>query len=160
MLVLISGTFSLLVFLLKMLYFPEGGKICRRRKCISSKFGLFSGHCQPIYWDTILIYSSEEFSSVQLILSVMFDSLWLRGLQHARPLCPLPTPRDYSNSYPLSRWSHPTISSCVIPFCFCLQSFLASGSFQMSKYFTSGGQNIGVSVQYQSFQWTPRTDLV
>ena len=67
------------------------------------------------------------------------------GLQHARPPCPSPTPGVYSNSYPLSWWYHPTISSSVVPFSSCLQSFPASGSFQMSQFFTSYGQNIGVS---------------
>ena len=76
--------------------------------------------------------------------SVMSDSLWLCGLQHARPPCSSPTPRVYSNSCPLSRWCHPTISSSVIPF-FYLQSFPASGSFQMSQFFTPSGQSIGVS---------------
>ena len=62
-----------------------------------------------------------------------------------RPPCPSPTPRVYSNSCPLSRWCHPTISSSVIPCSSCLQSFPASGSFQMSQLFPSGGQSIGVS---------------
>ena len=66
------------------------------------------------------------------------------GLQHARPPCPSPTPRVYSDSYPLSQGCHPTISSSVVPFS-RLQSFLASGSFQMSQLFASGGQSIGVS---------------
>ena len=68
-----------------------------------------------------------------------------RGLQHARPPCPSPTPRVYSNSCPLSRWCHPTISSSVVPFSSRFQSFPASGSFPMSQLFTSGGQSIGVS---------------
>ena len=67
------------------------------------------------------------------------------GLQHARPPCPSPTPGVYSNSCPLSWWCHPTISSSVVPFSSCLQSFPASGSFLMSWFFTSGGQSIGVS---------------
>ena len=75
----------------------------------------------------------------------MSDSLQPHELQHARPSCPSPTPRVYSNSCPLSRWCHPTISSSVISFSFCLQSFPASGSFQMSQLFTSDGQSIGVS---------------
>ena len=75
----------------------------------------------------------------------MSDSLRPHGLQHARPPCPSPTPGDYSDSCPLSWWCHPTISSSVIPFSFCLQSFQTSGSFQMSRLFASGGQNIGVS---------------
>ena len=67
------------------------------------------------------------------------------GLQHARPPCPSPTPGVHSNSRPLSQWCHPTISSSVVPFSSCLQSFPTSGSFQMSQLFTSGGQSIGVS---------------
>ena len=77
--------------------------------------------------------------------SVMSDSLQPCGLQHARPPCPSPTPRIYSNSCPLSRWCHPTISSSFIPFSSRFQSFPASGSFQMSQFFASGGQSIGVS---------------
>ena len=77
--------------------------------------------------------------------SVVSDSLWPHELQHARPPCPSPTPGVYSNSCPLSQLSHPTISSSVIPFSFCPQSFPASGSFQISQLFTSGGQSIGVS---------------
>ena len=84
-------------------------------------------------------------SSVQFSGSVMFDCLQPHGLQHARPPCPLPMPGVYSNSCPLSRWCHPTISSSVVPFSSSLQSFLASGSFQMSQFFTSGCQSIGVS---------------
>ena len=74
----------------------------------------------------------------------MSNSLQTSRLQHARPPCPSPTPGACSNSCPLSWWWHPTISSSVIPFS-CLQSFPASGSFQMSQFFTSGGQSIGVS---------------
>ena len=77
--------------------------------------------------------------------SVMSDSLWPHGLQHARPPCPSPTLRVYSNSRPLSQWCHPTISSSVVPFSSHLQSFPASGSFPMSQFFASGGQSIGVS---------------
>ena len=72
--------------------------------------------------------------------SIMSNSLRLHGLQHTRPSCPSSTPRVYSNSCPLSQWCHPTISSSVVPFSSCLQSFPASGSFQMSWFFTSGGQ--------------------
>ena len=76
--------------------------------------------------------------------SVMSDSLQPHGLQHTRLPCPSQTPRSYSNSYPSCQWCHPTISSSVIPFS-RLQSFPASGSFQMSQLFISGGQRIGVS---------------
>ena len=71
----------------------------------------------------------------------MSDSLRPHGLQHARPPCPSPTPRVYSNSCSLSRWCHPTISSSVVPFSSCLQSFPASGSFPMNQFFASGGQS-------------------
>ena len=67
------------------------------------------------------------------------------GLQHARLPCPSPTPEDCSNTCPSSRWCHPIISSSVVPFSSCLQSFPASGSFQMSRFFVSGGQSIGAS---------------
>ena len=84
-------------------------------------------------------------SSVQFSRSVISDSLRPYGLQHARPPCPSPTPGVYSESCPLSRWCHPTISSSVVPFSSCPQSFPASGSFPMSQLFASGGQNIRVS---------------
>ena len=73
------------------------------------------------------------------------NSLRPHGLQHARPPCPSPTHGACSNSWPLSWWCHPTISSSVIPLSSCLQSFPASGSFPMSQFFTSGGQSIGAS---------------
>ena len=77
--------------------------------------------------------------------SAMADSLQPHELQHARFPCPLPFPRGCSNSRPLSQWCHPTISSSVVPFSSCLQSFPASGSFPVSQFFTSGGQSIGAS---------------
>ena len=83
--------------------------------------------------------------SVQFNLSVMSDSLQPHGLKHARPPCPSSTPGVYSDSCPLSQWCHPTISSSVILFSSCLQSFPASGSFPMSQFFTSGDQSIAVS---------------
>ena len=100
------------------------------------------------------------FSSVQFSRSVVSDSLWPHELQHARPPCPSPTPRTYPNSCPLSRWCHRTISSSVLPFSSCLQSFPASGSFQMSQLFTSGGQSIGVSASASDLSmnnqdWSP-----
>ena len=78
--------------------------------------------------------------------SVIPDSLWPCGLQHARPPCPQPSLRVCSNSCPLSWWCHPNISPSVVPFSSCLQSFPASGSFPMSQFFTSGGQRIRASV--------------
>ena len=88
----------------------------------------------------------SEFCSVQLSRSVVSNSLWPHGLQHARPPWPPPSLGACSNSCPSSWWCHPTISSSVVPFFSCLQSFPASGSFQMSQFFTSGGQSIGVLV--------------
>ena len=84
-----------------------------------------------------------QFSSVRSLL--MSDSLRCHGLQHTRPPCPSPTPRACSNSGPLTQWCHPAISSSVFPFSFCPQSFPASGFFEMSQFFASGGQSIGVS---------------
>ena len=75
----------------------------------------------------------------------MSDSLQPHELQHARPPCPSPTPGVYPNSCPSGSWYHPTISSSFIPFSSCPKSFPASGSFQMSQLFVSGGQSIGVS---------------
>ena len=109
-------------------------------------------HCSSYFASLFTIISaflqvrhSVQFSSIQFSCSVMSDSLWPHGLQHARPPYPSPTPRAYSNSCPLSRWCHPTISSSVIPFSSCPQSFPASGSFPMSQFFASGGQSTGIS---------------
>ena len=84
-------------------------------------------------------------SSVQFSCSVIFNSLWPPGLQHARLPCQSSTPSAYSNSCPASWWCHPTISSSGIPFSSHLQSFPASGSFQVSLFLASGGRSIGVS---------------
>ena len=86
-----------------------------------------------------------RFSSVQFSRSVVPNSLWPHESQHARPPCPSPTPRVYSNSCPLSRWCDPAISSSVVPFSSCPQSLPASGPFSMSQLFTWGGQSTGVS---------------
>ena len=86
-------------------------------------------------------YKRVQFSSA----AQSCPTLWPHEPQHTRPPCRSPTPRVHPNSCPLSRWCHPTISPSVIPFSSCPQSFPASGSFQMSKLFASGGQSIGVS---------------
>ena len=83
--------------------------------------------------------------SVQFSCSVVSDSLPPHELQHARPPCPLSTPGVYPNSCLLSQWCNPAISSSVVPFSFCPQSFPASGSFPMSQLFAWGGQSTGVS---------------
>ena len=93
----------------------------------------------------VRLVSCFKLYSVQFSCSVVSDSLWPHVLQDARPPCPSSTPRAYPNSCPLSWWWHPTISSSVITFSSCLQSFPASGSFPMSQFFTSSDQSIGVS---------------
>ena len=98
------------------------------------------------------------YSSVQSLSRA--DSLQPHGLQHARPSCPSLTPRVHSNSCPLIWWCHPTISSSVIPFSSCLRSFPASGSFQMSHFFISGGQSIGVLASASVLPCTPRTNIL
>ena len=99
-------------------------------KTVGQRWGLIRSGCEP----TSVIVGSSVMSVLQP-----------HGLQHARLPCPLPSPGVCSNSCPLSHWCHPTISSSVIPFSSCLQSFAASGSFPMSRLFTSGSQSIGVS---------------
>ena len=86
-----------------------------------------------------------KFSSVHYSCSVVSDSLWPHELQHARPLCPSPTPGVHSDSHPSSQWCHPAISSSVIRISFCPQSLPASESFPMSQLFAWGGQSTGVS---------------
>ena len=88
----------------------------------------------------------------------MSDSLRPHESQHTRPPCPSPTPGVYSNSCPSSRWSHPVISSSIVPFSSCPQSLLASGSFPMSQLFHEVAKLLEFQLQHQSFQWTPRTD--
>ena len=88
---------------------------------------------------------TAQMISFQFSHSVVSDSLQPHEPQHARPPCPSPTPGVHPNPCPLSRWCHPTTSSSVVPFFSCSQSFLASGSFQMSQLFASCGQSIRVS---------------
>ena len=90
-------------------------------------------------------FPGGSFSSVQFSCSVVSDTLQPHEPQHARPHCPSPTPGVHPNPCPMSWWCHPTISSSVIPFSSCPQSFPASGSFPMSRLFAWGGQSIGVS---------------
>ena len=123
------------------------------------------GRQVKIFSKEILISISLEklfrnFSSVQFSHSVVSDSLQTHELQHARPPCSSPTPRVPPNPCPLSRWCHPTISSSVVPFSSCPQSLPASGSFQMSQLFASGGPRIAVSASTsvlpnKSQDWSP-----
>ena len=101
---------------------------------------------------------THTYVSVQFSRSVVSNPLWLHGLQHARLPCLSPTPGTYSNSCPSSWWCYPTISSSVVPFSSHLQSFLASGSFPISQFFTSGGQSIGASASVlpvNTQDWSP-----
>ena len=112
-----------------------------QRRRMDWEFGV--SRCKLLYieWiSKVLLYSTVQFSQ-----SIMSDSLWLHGLPHARLPCPSPTSRACSNSSPSSWWCHPTISSSVVPFSSCLQSFQASGSFPISQLFTSDGQSTGAS---------------
>ena len=100
------------------------------------------------------------FHTARFSRSVVSDILWHHGLQHTRLPCSSLTPEACSDAYPSTEWCHPTVSSSVIPFSSCLQSFPASGSFQMSQFFPSGGQTLEFWLQHQSFQWICRTDFL
>ena len=124
----------------------EGNRILQAVLCGQRKKTEFwwDEHLLKIWW---IVSWGEflEFSSVQFSCLVISDSLRPYELQHTRPPCSSPTPRVYPDSCPLSQWCHLTISSSVILFSSCPQSFPASGSFQMSQLFISGGQSIEVS---------------
>ena len=123
-----------------------GSKIAADCDCSHElKRCLFLGRKAMTTVESILKSKDITFGSVQSSCSVMPDYLRPHGLQHARPPCPSLTPGSYSHSCPLSWWCHPTISSSVIPFSSCLQSFPVSGSFPVSQFLPSGGQSIRVS---------------
>ena len=112
---------------------------------------MFLNHLYFLYYETVMFlvhlscmssFSSVQLSSVAQSCPTLCDPM---NRKHTRPPCPSPTPRVHPNPCPLSQWCHPTISSSVVPFSSCAQSFPASGSFQISQLFTSGGQSIGVS---------------
>jgi len=126
---------------------------CAVRRCMYHSFFIHSsvyGHL-VCFFVLANVNSATVNIGVQFSVSVVSDSLRPHGLQHTAP-CSSPTPGVYSNSCPLSWWCHPTISSSVIPFSSCLQSFPASGSFQMSQFFALGGQRIGVSASASVLQ--------
>ena len=104
--------------------------------------------------------NSVQFSSVQFSRSVVSDSGRPHESQHSRPPCPSPAPGVYSDSRPSSQWCHPAISSSVVPFSSCPQSLPESGSFPMSQLFAWRGRVLEFQLQYQSFQWTPKADLL
>ena len=103
--------------------------------------------------------SQLVFSSVRFTRSVVSDSLRSHESQHARPPCLPPTPGVHSDSRPSSQWCHPAISSSVIPFS-CLPSFPASGLFKWVSSLCQVAKVLEFQLQHQSFQWTPRTDLL
>ena len=105
-------------------------------------------------------YYDNKYISVQFSKSVVSNSLWPHELHHARPPCPSHTSRVYPNSCPLSLWCHPTISSSVDPFSSCPQSFPASGLFQWVSSLHQMAKILEFQLQHQSFQWTPRTNLL
>ena len=118
-----------------------------------SQLGALVANWEPWGWasgESYCLDSLETSNSVQFSCSIMSDSLWPYELQHASLPCLSPTPGVCSNSWPLSQWCHLIISSSVIPFS-CLQSLPALGSFQMSQFFTSGGQRDSASAQ----DWFP-----
>ena len=120
----------------------KGSEALEWRRGNQRKECLTFGASLPLYQE------GDGVSSVQISwfsCSVVSDSLWPHGQQHVRPPCPSPTPRVHPNPCALSRCCHPTMSSSVIPFSSCPQSFPASGSFPMSQLFASGGQSTGVS---------------
>ena len=120
-------------------YFQEGevnsAKGCSAKECNKDRNHTFRTHT----------FRTDARYSLLFYCSVMSNSLWPHSLQHSRLPYPSPSPRAWSNSCPSSQWCHPTISSSVIPFSSCLQSFPASRSFLRSCLFTPGGQSIGAS---------------
>ena len=133
-----------ITFLFFLGLFSQFIDICIWRTLLWHHFLLFStSNCFSNQDETMyLLLPFILFCSVQFSHSVLSDTLWPHEPQHARPPCPSPTPGVHPNSCPLSWWCHLTISSSVVPFSSCLQSFPTSGSFQTSQLFASGGQNI------------------
>ena len=126
----------------------------RKGRCAPRMYLLQRGQVSaPSKMEEVQCSLSSHFSH-----SVVTDSLQPHGLPHARLPCSSPAPRACSSSCPLSQRCHPNSSSSVIPLSPCLQSFPASGSFQMSQFFTSGGQSL--ELQHHFFQWIFRTDVL
>ena len=119
------------------------------------KIFIFHNHVSQFF-----IINIYQFSSVQFCRSVVSNSLWPHELQHARPPCPSPSPRVYSNSCPSSRWCHPAISSSVIPFSSCPNPSQHQSLFQWVNTSQEVAKVLEFQLQHQSFQWTPRTDLL
>ena len=114
--------------------------------------------CVRLFRPHGLQHARPPFSSVSF--SGVYNSLWPHEPQHPRPPCPSPTPRVYLNSCPLSQWCHPVISSSVVPFSSCLQSFPTSGLFQWVISSHQVAKVLEFQPQHQSFQWISRTDFL
>ena len=152
-------------FSVSLLAFILPGSLC----VIWTWLEFFSFYISKYFFGSSLSQDLVILSSVQFSHSVVSDSLWPHERQHTRPPCSWPTPGVHPNSCPLSQWCHPTISSCVIPFSSCPQSFPAWGSFPMSQLLTSGGQSVGVSASisvlpmntqdWSPLGWTGRISL-
>ena len=148
---ILSAPLALFIVMLPKAHLISHSRLSGSRRVTTPSW--FSGSLRPFLYSSsmyswhLLIFSASitslPFLPFQFSHSVMSNSLWPHGWQHAWLPCPSPTPK--ANSCPSTRWYHPTISSSVVPFSSCLQSFPASGSFPMSQFFTSDGQNIGVS---------------
>ena len=117
-------------------------------------------HSNSLSCATYQQYYLQLFSSVQFSHSVVSDSLWPHGLQHARPPCLSPTPGVYWNSCPLSQWCHPTISSSVVPSPPAFNLSQHQGLFKWVSFSHQIAKVLKLQLQHQSFQWTPRTDLL
>ena len=133
-----------LTCLLRNLYAGQEATV-RTGRGTTDCFQIGKGVCQGCILSPCLCNLYTEFSQFSSVTQLCLTLCDPHGLQHDRPSCPSLTPGVYSNSCPLSRWCHPIISSSVFPFSSCPQSFLASGSFQKSQFFASGGQSIRVS---------------
>ena len=146
-----------------LLQYCTGGGVSAKGPTLAMKQNVFLDINKDLYGEDNGSLNWKNFiekSSVRFILSVMSNPLRPHESQHARPPCPSPTSRVYSNSCPSSRWCHPAISSSVVPFSSCPQSLPASGSFPMNQLFTSGGQRIRVSASASALpmntqDWSP-----
>ena len=140
--------YSLFTFFFFLIEFSNSGG---KAKTVHQFLSPYSLLCEKTFEEFLVfkrrfpLFLAMYFHSVQFSNSVMSNCLWPHGLQQARLPCPSPSSRVYSNSCPSSWWCHPTISSSVVPFSSHLQSFPASGSFPVSQFFASDGQNIGAS---------------
>ena len=119
---------------------------------------IFSSNLPLLYFlYSLLLVSQLDIHSVQFSsFAQSCPTLRPRELQHTRPPCPSSTLRVYTNSCPLSWWCHPTISSSVVPFSFCLQSFPASGSFPLSQV----AKLLELQLHHRSFQWIFKVDFL